>query len=333
MNPVVYAFLILFGVAFLVLPLAVPVIKSSADLSIFNTNWNGLSGFAKLVAEKREILPILYPYNNAKVSELGGVLIVVNPTIEFSSSEAEEVKKFLEKGGTVFIADDFGTANSLLEKIGLKVRFSREVLRDIFYDKNENFTVVVRIEGELSKGVDNLKLNVPSAIIGAQGEILTSRASVVRDMRSYPILSELKYGNGRVVLFSDPSALMNDMLQENKQFALNLIEYLGNGTFYFDEAHRADLNPYSTATVYIHRELDRNSAFVLILTIATFAVFVESGIFGVILPNMSNLKRIFKFNRGDEVFKDLPEWVDTEKLKKMLERMGVEYGRVEEGDK
>lgn len=332
MNSVVYAFLIIFGVAFLVLPLAVPVIKSSADLSIFNTNWNGFSGFAKLVAEKREVLPILYPYSNAKVSELKGVLVIVYPTIDFSSTEAEEVKKFLERGGTIFIADDFGTANTLLEKIGLKARFSRDVLRDIFYDKNEKFTIVVRIDGELSKGVDNLKLNVPSAILGTQGEIMTSKASVIRDMRSYPILSELKYGNGRVILFSDPSALMNEMLKENEQFALNLIEYLGTGTFYFDEAHRADINPYSTATVYIHRELDRNSAFVLILTIATFAVFVESGTSRKILGVVKNLSGIF-FNKKDELFKDLPEWVDTEKLKKMLERMGVEYGRVEERDK
>ncbi|MCS7143412.1 MAG: DUF4350 domain-containing protein [Archaeoglobaceae archaeon] len=332
MNPVIYAFVILFGVFFLIFPLAVPIIKSSADLSIFNTNWNGFSGFARLVSEKRDVLPILYPYNNAKVSELRGVLILVNPTIDFSSSEAEEVKKFLEKGGTLFIANDFGTANSLLEKIGLKARFSKDLLKDIFYDKNENFTLVVRIEGELSNGVESLRLNCPSAILGSEGEVMTSKASVVRDMRSYPIFAELKYGNGRVILFSDPSALMNEMLDENKQFALNLIEDLGTGTFYFDEAHRVDLNPYSTATVYVHRELDKNSAFVLILAFATFAIFVESGVLGRILSFIANLSRLI-FKKREELFKELPEWVDIEKLKKMLERMGVEYGGIEEGNK
>lgn len=333
MNPIVYTLVLIFGIVFLTFPIAVPVLKSSADMSIFNTNWNGLSNFAKLVSEKREIVPILYPYNNVRVSELRGVLLIVSPSIDFSSSEAEELKRFLEKGGTVFIADDSGIANTLLEKIGVRARFSKDKVKDLFYSKNENFPIVL-VEDENS-GKFNLTLNAPSVILGVKGEISTSRASVLKEMGEYTIFADLKYGNGRIFLFSDPSALMNEMLNENMEFALNLIEILGNGTFYFDEAHRLDLNPYSVGTVYIHRELDRNSAFVLILLTASFALLFESGLAKFFVNKVSSTFEIFRRRivKEEIVKEDLPEWVDREKLKKMLERMGVEYGETGKGDR
>ncbi|MCS7121046.1 MAG: DUF4350 domain-containing protein [Archaeoglobaceae archaeon] len=324
MNPTVYAFMILFGTALLILPIAIPLIKSSADLSIFNTDWNGLSEFAKLCLEKRKVVPILYPYNSIKLSEKEGVLLIVSPNLDFSLAEVEEIKAFLEKGGTVFIADDSGLSNSLLEKLGVKARFSGKI-RDIFYDKNENFPFVVRIDGEISRGLEKIKLNVPSAILGVEGDVKTSKASFVEEMRSYTILAELDYGNGKIILFSDPSSLMNEMIDQNRQFALNLIDLLGSGTFYFDEAHRADLNPYSVATVYIQRDLNRDSAFLVLLFVAAFSL---------LSPYLSSLTKILRF--FEKIFpsklslEDLP--LEKEKLEEMLRRMNY-AGEVEKRNK
>ncbi len=313
MNPLVYVIIVAIGISMLVFPIAIPVFKSSSELSIFNTNWNGLSEFAKLVAEKREVRPIFYPYNLDKVGELRGVILIFAPDIDFSQAEAEELKKFLENGGTVFIADDFGKANSLLEKLGIRARFSDKAVRDIFYSKNEKFPTVIKMSPELSRNVSSLRLNVPSAILAAEGDILTSKAAYVGKMEEYSIMAELKYGNGRIVLFSDPSAFMNDMIKENREFSLNLIDYLGNGTFYFDEAQRMDFNPYSTATVYIHRELDKKMAFQMILAIAIFAILMESGIFWKIKIKLPK--------KEEKIFDDLPEWVDRKKLEMMLEEI------------
>jgi hypothetical protein len=328
MRVILYAFIIVFGVTFFTLPLAVPVIKSSAELSIFNTNWDGLSGFAKLCIERREVVPILYSYNAVNLGEKRGVLLIVAPSIDFSQTEAEEVERFLEVGGTVFIADDSGVANSLLEKLGVKARIYGKV-RDIFYEKNENFPITVRISPELSMGVDRLKLNAPAAISGVDGEISTSKASVVREMRSYTILAEMKHANGKIIIFSDPSALMNDMLGENKQFAINLIDLLGEGTFYFDEAHRADFNPYSAATIYIQRDLTKENALSIVLATAIFAIVIEAGVYKPVFRFLR-----LKFWRKDlkSLIKDLPEWVDVEKLGEMLRRMGY-AGEVEGRDK
>jgi len=320
MRVIAYGFLIFIGLTLLILPTAVPVIKTSAEFSIFNTKWNGCSKFAKALYEKGDVIPILYSYNSANVGELRGVLIVIGPDIPFSELEAREVQEFLKNGGTLFIADDFGTANSLLEKLGVKARFSSVQLRDLFYAKNENFPIVVRFD-DSKLAVDRVVLNIPSAVINAKGKICTSKVSVLgKNMRSYPILAEIKYEKGRIILLSDPSILINDMFEVNKQFIEKLIDYLGSGNFYVDEAHHYDFNPYSIATVYVHKELDVKRAFTVFLVVASLAIVVESGfVRRVIDVVVSTITR--RIHRESYVFDDLPDWVDREKFRKMVEEM------------
>ena len=330
MRVALYGFLGFAGILLLILPIAVPVIKTSAEFSMFNTRWDGCSDFAKDLAERGEIVPLLYPYTSVKLGNLKGVLIVIGPDVDFSPLEAKEVKRFLESGGTLFIADDFGTGNSLLEKLGVKARFSEKPLKDIFYSKRAEFPVVVRIyDPKLAFGVKKITLNIPSAITGPKGVIASSMVSMVgKSMKSYPIMSEIKYGKGRIVMLSDPSVLINDMFGENRQFIDNLIGYFGANTFYFDEAHHSDFNPYSVITVYIHRTLNREKAFQLFVAVAILSIVVESGIPG----------RMIKYGvrwlpkKEENLFEGLPDWVDIKVLKRLINeiktgsKIGDEYG-------
>lgn len=332
---IIYAFLIFVGILLLILPVAVPIIKTSAEFSMFNTKWNGCSKFAKLLYERGEVIPIIYPYNSVKVSKLKGVLVVIGPDIDFSKLEAEEVKKFLENGGTLFIADDFGTANSLLKKIGVKARFSDKQLKDLFYSKNYNFPVVVRIKDpRLSVGVKNITLNIPSAIVGGDGKIFSSKVSIIgKNMKSYPILAEIRYKKGKIIMLSDPSILINDMFERNRKFIENLVEYLGSNVFYFDEAHHSDFNPYSIATVYVHREFDREKAFQVFLFVSALAVFIESGMAKKILQITTDFIFRFASRKEEDLFKDLPDWVDRKTLERIIHeirtgsKLGDRYGR------
>jgi len=126
-------------------------------------------------------------------------------------------------------------------------------------------------------------------------------------MNSYPILAEVEYGKGKIIVLSDPDVLINDMFQENREFIENLIDYLGVKTFYFDEAHHSDFNPYSVTTVYIHRELDKGKAFQVFLAVAALAIFIESGIAGRIVRKLAELIP----REREDLLKDLPEWVDV----------------------
>lgn len=325
-----YAFLVFAGIFLLIVPLAVPMIKTSADFSMFNTNWNGCSEFAKVLFDRGKLVPVLYPYNSIDFKEKGAV-IIVGPDVGFSSLEIEEVRSFLEKGGTLFIADDFGLANSLLEGLGVKGKFSDKPLGDIFYCKKADFPAVARIEDpQLSYGVEKLVLNIPSVITELEGEeeVFSSKVSVVgegKNRRSYPILAETRYGAGRVILLSDPDILINDMATENRKFIDNLVGYLSSDLFYFDDAHHSDFNPYSITTVYIHRELDRVKALQVFAFVAALMIFIESGIARAIAQSIGGL---IPARRGGDIFEGLPEGIDKKILKRIINEIktGSKFG-------
>ncbi len=321
-----YGFLVFLGILLLILPLSTPIIKTSADFSMFNTKWNGCSEFAKVSVGRGELIPVLYPYNSVDFAKREGVLIIVGPDVGFSTLEIEELRFFLDRGGTLFIAEDFGIANDFLEKLGIPGRFSKKTMGDIFYCKRADFPVIVRIEDpELSYGVENLILNVPSVITGLEGgagEVFSSKVSVVGENRkSYPILTETSYGKGRVVLLSDPDILINDMAVENNKFIENLVRYLGSSsnsnTFYFDEAHHSDFNPYSTTTVYIHKELDREKAFQVFAAVAALMIFIESGIAMGIAHSIGRLIPT-RARRREDLFGGLPDWIDIKTLRQIV---------------
>nr|QNO53936.1 hypothetical protein NNHBGCAA_00036 [Methanosarcinales archaeon ANME-1 ERB6] len=334
----VYAFLVLAGIFLLIVPLAVPTIKTSADFSMFNTNWDGCSEFAKVLFDRGKLVPVLYPYNSIDFKEKGAV-IIVGPDVGFSSLEIEEVRSFLEKGGTLFIADDFGLANDLLEGLEVKGKFSDKPLEDIFYCKKADFPVVARIEDpQLSYGVEKLILNIPSVITGLEGEeeVFSSKVSVVGgNRRSYPILAEIRYGAGRVILLSDPDILINDMATENRKFIDNLVGYLGSDLFYFDDAHHSDFNPYSITTVYIHRELDRGKAFKVFAFVVALMVFIESGIARAIGQFIG---RLMPARKGEDIFDGLPKGIDIIIVKRIINEIktGSKFGegyRYEQGER
>lgn len=331
----IYAFLVFAGIFLLILPLAVPVIKTSADFSMFNTNWNGCSEFAKVLFDRGKLVPVLYPYNSIDFKEKGAV-IIVGPDVGFSSLEIGEVRSFLEKGGTLFIADDFGLANDLLEGLEVKGKFSDKPLGDIFYCKKADFPVVARIEDpQLSYGVEKLVLNIPSVITGLEGEeeVFSSKVSVVGgNRRSYPILAEIRYGAGRVILLSDPDILINDMATENGKFIDNLVGYLGSDLFYFDDAHHSDFNPYSITTVYIHRELDRGKAFKVFAFVVALMVFIESGIARAIGQFIG---RLMPARKGEDIFDGLPKGIDIIIVKRIINEIetGSKFGEGHEQGK
>jgi hypothetical protein len=308
---------------------------------MFNTDWDGCSEFAKVLVDRGRLAPVLYPYNTIDFKE-EGVLIVVGPDMGFSSLEIEKVRDFVEKGGTLFIADDFGRANNLLTGLGVKGKFSDKRLGDIFYSRSADFPVVARIEDpQLAYDVEGLVLNVPSVITGleegeeAEEGVFSSKVSVVGEggnRKSYPILAETKYGAGRVILLSDPDILINDMNAENGKFIDNLAGYLspgsGSGVFYFDDVHHSEFNPYSISTIYIHRELDKGKAFRIFAFVAALMIFIESGI---ALAVIHGIGRLIPARKGDlDILEGLPERIDKRIIKRIVKEIKTgskfEYG-------
>ena len=279
MRRVIYGLLIAFGMFLLIMPLSIPIFTSSADFSVFNTNWNGVSKFGKLLYEKSEIVPIISSFNVVDFEKMNGTLLIIGPDMGYSNLEIEKIRKSLENGGTLVLIDDFGTGNQILRGLNLTARFSKTSFIDVFYSKNYNFPELVRIlDPKLGAGVNKLILNVPSAILNAEGKIYTSKVTLLgKNQREYPIMTEIEYEKGRIVLFSDPSVFINDMFDENKAFIRNFADYIHSDVIYIDEAHHSNFNPYHIGTLVIHRSLDRVKAFYVVLIVAVLALFIESG--------------------------------------------------------
>ena len=107
--------LFIFGVAPILLSV-VPNVQYNEAFSIYNTGYDGLS-------EVRTALEGTGNYNiTTTVSNLNalnrfngsGVLVIVGPTASFDQTEFISLLLFLLRGGSLIIADDFGTGNQIL---------------------------------------------------------------------------------------------------------------------------------------------------------------------------------------------------------------------------
>lgn len=318
-----YVILLIVGIAFLIMPLSIPVFKSSAQYSVLNTGWNGTSGFGKLLYSKGGVTPILGPYDSVGLDKDKGTLVVIGPNLPFTTGEIEALKQFLENGNTLLLADDFGTGNQLLKGLGLEERFSsKQPLTPVFL-KNGDFPITAEIKTPLSSGVSFIVMYKPSVILNPTNPLVTTPNGTYLKgaYGTFAIVDSVKYGRGKIILVSDPDIFTNSLFKENERFIENLLNYMP-GPYLVDEAHHRDFNPYSSGTITIRRAVNKKLVFYYVLAIAVLAFIVESGLWMKPLEwGLALLARVFREEtvNPEEIVKSLEEeGLDGEVLRKML---------------
>lgn len=89
--------------------------EETRQFSIYNTNWDGTSILKEnLEREGYEFQPVVSTLNTLTRLDDLGVLALVGPTIFFDPTETVALAYFIMRGGSVLIADDFGSANDIL---------------------------------------------------------------------------------------------------------------------------------------------------------------------------------------------------------------------------
>ena len=199
------------------------------DFDPFNPFWNGLSGFydrykPKLISSLIKGLSLGDPRSYA--------LLIIGPEEGFSEAEAKAVAGFLKAGGLLVLADDFGTGNQLLRKLGLNVRLAGYLLIDPLFKYKS---------GPLPKAYwrgRGLILDYATAILGKGFKVLASTSDFsFLDLNSdfefergepkgpFPVAVEANYGEGEVVVISDPSLFINSAigLGSNRAFVSSII--------------------------------------------------------------------------------------------------------------
>ncbi len=192
---------------------------SPSDYGPMNSDWQGTSklwdlarslGYDVDVRSKLE-------WNDLKPNE---VLFILYPTTELPR---KKLITFLRGGGRLILADDFGTSDALLNQLGVtRIPVQGHRIARL-HAENPNLPIATPgISHPLNSGIGELVTNHPAAFE-------TKLPAIYRfEPRGGAVVVAATLGKGRVVLLSDPSILINRMLQfpGNAAFAKRLLEYL-----------------------------------------------------------------------------------------------------------
>ena len=216
-----------------------------------NADWNGCSKVASATRTTALLVSYRIPLPNQPF-----LLVIIGPSTIFTKDEIAEIRSFLEAGGTVLLADDFGTGNTLLKGLNVSAQFSGKTLADLYYySKAPRFPLIsVFSPSPITANVTTLVLNRPSYIDITNSSRVTKlassspfsfvdlngngRPSPNETINSYPVMAETEIGRGWLILVSDPSMFVNEMidLYDNMQLFRNLLK-MGGDSLMFDVVH------------------------------------------------------------------------------------------------
>lgn len=210
---------------------------SMQDFMASNTMWNGLRQFSGEFSAKNirslESLP----------DSTEGTALVAIPYLQYNDAELSQIKRFVQGGGTLLLADDYGYGNSVLEYLGIAVRFGNKPLLDpLFCYKNQWLPRITDFSPEIKEyGITVVTLNHATAltnVVKSQAIAWSSSSSFLdtngneswnqgEPRGPLPVAAESQLGKGRVEIVSDPSILINAMVgrDDNYSFVRYLISH------------------------------------------------------------------------------------------------------------
>lgn len=268
-KPTIIVFTIVFILSWLPIVLSVFSEKVSPPaFSIYNTDWDGCSKFKELIEnEGFKVKTLISSLSMINRAEPPTVLLIIGPSKYYNPSDiVPSLLLFLQNGGRLLIADDFGSGNIILQLLfNFQIQFSDNVLVDAgSYEKNPVLPVITNfMPHPVTNGVQSLLLNYASAIVGPNdtSDILlppiatTTRFSWLDADHDYEYDANETVGpftvataietqnNSRIIIVSDASIFINDMIEraDNTRFALNIVNWLSgfnkSATIVFDESH------------------------------------------------------------------------------------------------
>lgn len=249
---------------------------STASFGVFNAGWDGASGLreeASAVGTESEIVRNTTRYTNAPAN--GTIAVVISPERSYGPESTTRLRRFVRRGGTLLVADDFGTeTNALLADLGVRARLDGRTLRDDRYNYRSSALVVARNVSDrpLTRDVDQLTLNYGTAIDPSRADVSgPNRTAVLANtsefayldtnangeidgnetLGRYPVATAEPVGEGRVVVVSDPSVFINAMLDrpDNRAFLRALLS--GHERMLLDYSHVTRLPPLAAAVLAI----------------------------------------------------------------------------------
>lgn len=241
-------FLIILTAALIILLItAVWYLPLDEDFRVENPFWNG----------SRDI-SASYPVRSLEsLSGLPtppqGVTLILIPYLQCTPEELGQLKGFISEGGRLILADDYGHGNQVLEYLGLKTRFSGDVLLDQLSNyKNKQFPRINHLSPDpLTTNTTSLVFNHATCLLNTANtstialsssfSFLDQNDNGIREddepTGPLPVIYRHKLGSGQVILISDPSLFINSMktIDENSRFIQNIVA--STTSLYIDQSH------------------------------------------------------------------------------------------------
>lgn len=243
---------------------------STAAFGAYNPAWDGASDLraqADAVGADSEI--VLNTSTYGEVEESQTVALVLSPDRPYTPGEADRLRRFLRRGGTLVVAEDFGPhGNALLRDLGADARFDGVLVRDERHNYRTPAMPVARNVSDhpLSMDVNALTLNHGSTLEPGNATVVVRTSEFAysdvnrndqldetETLASSPVVAVEPIGQGRVISVSDPSLFINAMLDRsgNRQFVRNVF---GTGEqVLLDYSHAERLPPLALVVVVVRQ--------------------------------------------------------------------------------
>lgn len=197
-------------------------------------DWNGLAYLGETASEAEVGVQV---ESTLDWSKLRGeeILVVVAPLVALGPGDADSLRRFVEAGGRVVLADDFREGDSWLSPFAIR----RVAEPGSAPEYGEDLPQFPAFPGQdvgsfLGFQVDRVVLNHPAALLveplpSRRGELQPTRVALGRYLDGVRCwLVEVRQGRGRLLALADPSVLIDAMLRAyhgDKQFAANLLRW------------------------------------------------------------------------------------------------------------
>lgn len=228
---------------------------SNADFRVDNPFWNGIGD----LKDHYQVQPLDSLADLA--SSADGATLFVVPYLSCTPGELEHLNQFVDRGGDLILADDYGHGNQILEYLGLEARFSGQILLDPLINyKNKHFPRITNVRPDpLTVNTDNLVFNHATSLTNITGDNILALSSFfsfldyngdgIQDSDEptgpLPVISRHGLGRGQVILISDPSLFINGMdnIASNDRFIHNIaantpVLYIDQSLLASSELHR-----------------------------------------------------------------------------------------------
>lgn len=243
---------------------------SSQAFGTFNSAWDGSSGVRSAAADTGvdvEVVTETTPYETAGPET---VAIVLAPTEPYNATDISRLRSFLERGGTLIVAEDIGQGgNRVLSRLGGEVRFDGRVVADQrHHGPTTDMPLATNVtQSQYTAGVDSVMLNRGTVLTNtSNATVLVSTSEFAyldrngndeldedETIQTYPVAAVESVGDGRIITVSDPSVFINAMQSraDNAVFLRALVG--GSNEVLLDYSHAGEQPPVRAALLWLRR--------------------------------------------------------------------------------